>query len=224
VEWEKELHEHLESADIILLLISPDFMASDYCYSTEMGRAIARHNEGSAVVIPMILRSTFWQNAPFAKLQIIPKDAKPVTNWLDRDDALHDVTLQVNQVVLKLYTKRAQIKVDEDYGESQPQSKQPVPAQNIFRVLAFDPAELTLLRTLTNTSSIWRVAISPDSQTLVSGDEDGIIKFWELPSGKELRTLTSHTDFVYDIAVSPTGKILASGSRDNTIKLWGMKP
>src|SRR5450631_3200660 len=98
-EWEKELHQHLESADIILLLISPDFMASDYCYSTEMGRAIARHNEGSAVVIPILLRSTFWLNAPFAKLQMVPTDAKPITSWSDRDDAFHDITRQVNQVV-----------------------------------------------------------------------------------------------------------------------------
>ena len=51
-EWEKELHQHLESADIILLLISPDFMTSDYCYSTEMKRALERHDQGSAVVIP----------------------------------------------------------------------------------------------------------------------------------------------------------------------------
>lgn len=52
VEWEKELHQHLENADIILLLISPDFMASDYCYSTEMKRAIERHDQGRAHVIP----------------------------------------------------------------------------------------------------------------------------------------------------------------------------
>jgi TIR domain len=105
VEWEKELHQHLESADIILLLISPDFMDSDYCYSTEMGRAIARHNEGSAQVIPVLLRSTFWLNAPFAKFQMVPTDAKPITSWLNRDDAFHDITVQVHQVISKLQTK-----------------------------------------------------------------------------------------------------------------------
>lgn len=102
VEWEKELHRHLESADIILLLISPDFMDSDYCSSTEMGRAIERHDEGSAVVIPVLLRATLWQNAPFAKLQMVPKDAKPVTNWADRDDAFNDITMWVHRVILKL--------------------------------------------------------------------------------------------------------------------------
>ncbi len=99
VEWEKELHKHLESADIFLLLISPDFMDSDYCYSTEMGRAIERHNEGCVVVIPILLRPTFWQNASFAELQIIPTEAKPVTNWPNRDDAFHHITEQIYRTV-----------------------------------------------------------------------------------------------------------------------------
>jgi TIR domain len=111
VEWEKELHQHLESADIILLLISPDFMDSDYCYSIEMGRAITRHKAGSAQVIPVLLRPTFWRNALFAKLQMVPRDAKPVASWLDRDDAFHDVTVQVDQVVSKLQTQQTQLDV-----------------------------------------------------------------------------------------------------------------
>src|SRR5215469_6153707 len=61
MEWEKDLHRRLEIADIILLLVSPDFMASDYCYSIEMKRAIERHDQGSAQVIPILLRSTFWR-------------------------------------------------------------------------------------------------------------------------------------------------------------------
>jgi TIR domain len=99
VEWERELHQHLERADIILLMISPDFMSSDYCYSTEMGRAIQRHNQGSVRVIPVLLRSTFWQNAPFAKLQMVPTNAEPVTNWPDRDKAFHNITEQISQVI-----------------------------------------------------------------------------------------------------------------------------
>lgn len=99
VEWEKELHQHLNSADIILLLISPDFMASDYCYSTEMGRAIQRHDEGSAVVIPILLRPSLWQDAPFAKLQIVPTGTKPITDWPNRDGAFHDVAKHINRVV-----------------------------------------------------------------------------------------------------------------------------
>ena len=91
VEWKKELHQQLESADIILLLISPDFMCSDYCYNTEMKRAMERHKQRSAVVIPILLCATVWDDAPFAKLHALPKDAKPVKSWLDIDEAFKNV-------------------------------------------------------------------------------------------------------------------------------------
>src|SRR6266487_4558204 len=60
-EWEREINKHLNEADIILLLISPDFMASDYCYSVEMKRALERHKAGEAYVIPIILRPVDWE-------------------------------------------------------------------------------------------------------------------------------------------------------------------
>ncbi len=82
-EWEKEIDKQLRSAHIILLLITPHFMASDYCYSTEMKRALERHQDGTARVIPVILRRTFWDGAPFSHLQVLPTDAKPVTQWTE---------------------------------------------------------------------------------------------------------------------------------------------
>src|SRR5260370_40788933 len=74
-------------------------MTSDYCYNTEMERAIARHNEDSAVVIPILLSSTFYENAPFSKLEIIPTKEKPVTQWSDWDDAFYDITKHINQLI-----------------------------------------------------------------------------------------------------------------------------
>src|SRR5262249_47835153 len=105
-EWEKELQQHLESADIILLLISPDFISSEYCYSTEMKRAIERHDQGSAHVIPILLRPVHWDEAPFAKLQMLPTNAIPVTKWPDRDDAFHDITGHIKRFVSQLQTRR----------------------------------------------------------------------------------------------------------------------
>src|SRR5216684_5186433 len=63
-EWEREINQHLNEAEIILLLVSPDFMNSDYCYGVEMKRAIERHERGEARVIPVILRTTIWQVEP----------------------------------------------------------------------------------------------------------------------------------------------------------------
>jgi hypothetical protein len=89
--WKDQIDTHLDAADIILLLISADFLASDYCYEIEMQRALVRHQAGEACVIPIIIRSADWSGAPFASLQALPKDAKAVTRWEDPDEAWLDV-------------------------------------------------------------------------------------------------------------------------------------
>lgn len=71
----------LESAEIVLLLVSPDFLASDYCYDKEMTVALDRQARGEAIVIPVILRPCEWHHAPFGKLRATPSDGKPVTQW-----------------------------------------------------------------------------------------------------------------------------------------------
>src|SRR5690349_17931113 len=64
-EWAGEISAHLGSAGVILLLVSADFLASDYCYDVELTRALERHEAGEARVIPVILRSVDWRGAPF---------------------------------------------------------------------------------------------------------------------------------------------------------------
>lgn len=90
-DWAEAIDTHLNTADIILLLISADFLASDYCYETEMQRALERHNHKEARVIPIILRECDWTSAPFGKLQALPiahsAGAKAVTSWNNQDEA-----------------------------------------------------------------------------------------------------------------------------------------
>src|SRR5690349_269648 len=86
-EWEDILNSHLQNAPIILLMISPDFMASDYCYSTELVEAIKLHDAKRARVIPIILRPTDWtKDTPFARLQALPREGKPISTWADKDE------------------------------------------------------------------------------------------------------------------------------------------
>jgi hypothetical protein len=85
-EWKDQLASNLELADIILLLVSADFLASDYCWGVEMAHALKRHEAGTARVIPF-LRDVNWSRAPFAKLHALPRDGKPVRQWCDRDAA-----------------------------------------------------------------------------------------------------------------------------------------
>ena len=98
-EWKGQIDEHLESARVILLLVSADFLASDYCYDVEMKRSLERHEAGEARVIPVILRPCDWHMAPFGKLQILPGDGRPVVKWPSRDEAFQDVAVGIRKVV-----------------------------------------------------------------------------------------------------------------------------
>jgi hypothetical protein len=98
-EWANAIDENLEVADIILLLVSANFLASDYCYDKEMTRAMERHETREARVIPIILKPADWNGAPFSKLQALPKNAKPITTWPDQDEAFLNVAQGIRRVV-----------------------------------------------------------------------------------------------------------------------------
>ena len=96
-EFDHEISEHLEESDIILLLVSPYFIASDYCYDVEMQRAMERHNAGEVRVIPVILHPCDWHTLPFGKLLATPKDGKPISKFPN----VHDGFLEVVQAIRK---------------------------------------------------------------------------------------------------------------------------
>ena len=101
-EWEQQIFDHLNSAQIILLLISADFMASKFCYSIELKRAIERHDAKQARVIPIILRATDWEGAPFAKLNMLPTHGKPVNEWRPVDNAFKDIAQGIRRAIQDL--------------------------------------------------------------------------------------------------------------------------
>src|SRR5437016_4251919 len=90
-DWQHEIDVHLNDAHIILLLISADFLASQYCRGIEVKRALERHADGEARVIPIILRHVLWKRTPIRELKALPKDGKPVRSWQDEDEALLNV-------------------------------------------------------------------------------------------------------------------------------------
>src|ERR1700730_471477 len=102
-EWEREISQRLDAAQVILLLVSPDFMNSDYCYGIEMQRALKRHENGEATVIPIILRPVYWHGEPLSKSQAQPTDGKPVTDpeGHDQDRAFYTVTNGIHKVVMQ---------------------------------------------------------------------------------------------------------------------------
>ena len=103
-EWEAEILQHLNSARIILLLISNNFLASDFCYDKQLLRAMERHETKEARVIPIIIKPCDWNDAPFGKLQALPTNAKPVTKWADRDEAFLNVAQGIRGAVQQITT------------------------------------------------------------------------------------------------------------------------
>src|SRR5437667_2223653 len=97
--WEDEIDQHLSQADVILLLVSADFLASDYCYSVELKLALERHQMGEAVVVPVILRPVDWSLAPFHMLQVLPTGGKAVVNWANYDQAFFDVVQGLRRII-----------------------------------------------------------------------------------------------------------------------------
>jgi hypothetical protein len=91
VEWEEELYAQFNAAHIILLLVSPNFFSSDYCYHRELPAALKRHDEGTARVIPVIIQSVPWKYARLARLMVLPKEGRPVELWEHRNEAYENI-------------------------------------------------------------------------------------------------------------------------------------
>jgi replicative DNA helicase len=106
-DWETEISANLEAADIVLLLVSPDFVASDYCYGRELRRALERYELGQARIVPIVIRPVDWQHALFRHFQALPQDGKPVTGWANADEAWLDITLGLRKVVEEVVAERS---------------------------------------------------------------------------------------------------------------------
>lgn len=136
-DWAGHIDQHLEQAQIILLLISADFLASDYCYDRELNRAMERHGAGEAVVVPVMLRSVDWQGARFMTLQALPKNAKPVTTWPNQDEAFTDIAKGIRRVAEGIQNRTV------DSQDSQPRQAEPGPGAEV-QAGAIAPDDLEL--------------------------------------------------------------------------------
>lgn len=106
VEWKQAIDQNLLAADIILLLISADYLASTFCYDIET-TALKRHEKGEAHVIPILLRSCDWTGAQFAHLQVLPRNGKPVVKWSDQDDAFEDVSKEIRSLAEEIANRHS---------------------------------------------------------------------------------------------------------------------
>ncbi|MEL6968812.1 MAG: toll/interleukin-1 receptor domain-containing protein [Bacteroidota bacterium] len=97
--WEESIKNAMFEANLVLMLISPDFIASDYCYNVEMSRAISLHDQRSLKIIPVILRPCNWHLSPLGRIQALPQNGLPITEWDSSDKAF---TLIVDRIANSL--------------------------------------------------------------------------------------------------------------------------
>ncbi|HVB22188.1 MAG TPA: TIR domain-containing protein [Ktedonobacteraceae bacterium] len=238
--WQYEIDRNLNEAHIILLLVSPNFIVSDYCNSIELKQALELHKKGKARVIPIILRRIDWSQEPFSNLLALPKDGKPITAWSNRNDAFSDVGVGIYKVVKQLTQAQApdlpgtldieirqlgqQLAPNRDFDlPAAPARMQSIQQSNKVRSFKspFTVEKMSLLNHFTNyRKSIENVAICPNGQILVSGSIDHTIEIWNLQTGKLEHTLTSNVSPVESISISADGQTLVSGCKDGTINIW----
>lgn len=135
-EFESEIDENLEDADVILLLISPYFLDSNYCFDIELQRALERHEDGEARVIPIILEHCYWQVAEFSKLQALPEDGRPVTDFANQHKAFTEITKGIKKAVKE--TQNKSTKTESRQSE--------FPEENTSSVKRTDPQRSSNLR------------------------------------------------------------------------------
>ncbi len=104
-DFKSEIGKNFNSADIVLLMISSDFIHSDFCYEIEMENALGRSEKGDAIVIPVILRPCNWEELPFGKLMAVPKDGIAISTFENSDEAYLEVVLAVKDAANKLLQK-----------------------------------------------------------------------------------------------------------------------
>ena len=148
--WRDQIDYRLEHASIILLLMSPHFIESKYCYEVEGQAALRRHKNGEARAIPVILRPCLWNRSPFGKLQALPRNAQPVSSWPNRDEACIDVANGVLLVVDKLLANQDSPQYEQDHfraGSKQPELYNITPPKTSYeKIVRLMPALLKEMR------------------------------------------------------------------------------
>jgi WD40 repeat protein len=218
---ESEIYLHLNGAHIILLPISANFLNSDD-YDWVVTRAMTRYLQENISVIPVYLRPVHWKNAPFSKLPTLPKNGQPVVSWSKLDNALYDVIIGIEEVILSFHDQL---------------SKEPAPAHLLTPVtdvvhtkktlspysVIWKPGEYTFSQTLvSHLGPISSVTLSSDATVLISDSWDKELLYWNVHASKArpVRTLSQLSNPIYTVSFNNNETFVASGGDDWIVRIW----
>jgi hypothetical protein len=129
-DYAQEIAVHLNQAQVIILLVSPDFLESEYCSGKEMARALQLHREAKVRVVPVLLHPCFWNLTPLKDLQTLPDNGKPVSKWPNQHGAWHNVAVGIHTLVTDVQKQGEQEPVPKINGaKARGRSRQPQRAE-----------------------------------------------------------------------------------------------
>lgn len=207
-------NEHFAKATIILLLISPDFFASEDHW-TEMQQALERDVAGDARVIPILSHPSDWLYTPIARLQCLPRNKKPVSLWENHNEALLEITQGIRSVVEEILRT--------------PLRQQSLQRADSFANSASSHLGVSCCQYGLHTDGVITVDWAPDGTRIASGGLDGTVQVWDAASGQHIRIYRGHSrkyDFVLPIPAvytarwSPDSKRIASAGNSASIQVW----
>lgn len=203
-EFGNEIDENLEDSDIVLLLVSPYFIASDYCYDIEMKLALERHKNGESRVIPIILEHCDWHPAPFGKLLALPKDGNPVTEYPNQNKAFAEIAKGIRRVINEAQSKPS--KPDSTFSKNKP--------QNTSSAQRKDPQRSSNLR-------VKKRFTEKERDDFLRESFEYILRFFK-NSLEELKNRNSFIDYNLDKLNSQsfTVKLYSEESLINQCKIW----
>lgn len=192
-DWKDSIDHNLEVADIIIFLVSPSFLASEYCYDVEVKRAMERHDEGSAKIISVIIRDCDWVGCPFSRFQAVPKDTLPISKWDDRDTAWLDVVNGIKSLIQSFTPSRMELRSPDIQLREE-------------TLEWMDDTEIVLTHPRVNRVLLNHIFVSPDMEVIDDDSDEYDIESSELllskpgkylVSGDEQQGKTSLLKFLY---------------------------
>lgn len=170
--WKNEISQHLHNSTIIIFLISASFINSDYCVEVEAKTAFEKHRKGEALLIPIVIRPTHWNDSEFYNIQSLPKDSKPVTTWENVDMAWLDV-VQGIKVALSEFKPENNMKKIINPGSQSDIS----PTEYISKWL--HDTEITLTHRNVTKISLDQIFITPDLEIKNENRKDDLKSYYD---------------------------------------------
>jgi TIR domain len=134
-DWRTKAQRELAAADVVLLLASPDFLASDYLYSEHLTRAIERHQRHEMKVIPIIVRECQWTETALGELRALPMTGEPLKKWQDEDAFWKTIAVGIREAITEFSAQQPTTSTEPTFTQPSAPAKDMTRVRSAYRLL-----------------------------------------------------------------------------------------